>query len=1159
MRLPVMRQPIAPIAILLGAALAGACRTADHTIGTVEPTGGDIVTVRSALGTPLGLREVKPDIVWGGRGVSITIDPTNADVAIAAAEVAGLFRTFDAGVHWQHIDNFIPYRMAEVRWSPSNPSVVIATVLADMHTVSQAGIWRSTDGGTTWKKPATAVPPGCPRAAAWGIAYAPDSNFVYVGTDCGVAVSSDLGATWTHVSPTGSPIRVKTVVAQPNNLLAVLSQIGFHRSPDNGNTWPTAGIGPLGIVDDARYHMRTLTATPVSPDVYISVTFGTGGVLQAFESDDGGGTWNNLNSPVNGNGRPAYVVVHASRDGDPNHFDLYWGNSVTDWRQTCTGTSGQRCGTTWESVHTAHTDNADIAYATGNNCPNYVIGDGGIMRTGDCGLNWMMVGTGPNGWGALQLFDAIGTVNSNHTDLYFATQDNGLWASANDGDTWPRAVGAEGFNIEAQHDSATDDQTVAGRAVCCNAEQLFKQNAHWMLDPETPWKSPPQGAAASDPVQVEPRVWLQFAQTAPSTVNALYISVDDGDTWNPVAGATIAESIGPGLPTFWRGRVAGPVATPTLYLPITRANNTTGLKKITGIRGGGTAAVANADNTLVDIGIAHVGTAQPVWNVDRHDSSRLYAFDAGAGKVKFSSDGGTTWPTDAPLSSLVSGNGQFLLAPHSTAGFGFNENRQVTAFGFDDQDGRRVLTGTEANGVFASFDRGASWAHVQGSELIPVITSFFFDQRVADVYFSSYSRGLWKMGWCSAGGADATPPTFTFVPPDITTESCGAVNIGTARAVDVCGAAAVTVTNNAPARFTPGTTVVTWTARDATGNTVTATQRVTLVLGDDPACCPAGTNIILGTSNNDTLNGTAGSDCILGRGAQDVINGNGGNDFISGGDGDDRIDGGGGNDVIFGGSGQDIITGGIGDDNLFGGDGDDRLSGGAGNDTLHGGQGQDTLLGEDNDDTLFGDDGSDNLDGGNGNDNLIGGPGTNVCAGGAGTNTFTSCAAPVADSCVDGAQNGTETALDCGGGCATKCASGQACVSANDCANGLCSASVCRPSDGPAGNFAGLVQASRQITSDFGSGYCAVLRIINNAAVPTTNWSVVVNLNGSTTYTTWNGGFTGSSGTITVTPAAASNQAVPPGATDASVGFCANRNNPNSGLLPIVVSATGSY
>ena len=33
-----------------------------------------------------------------------------------------------------------------------------------------------------------------------------------------------------------------------------------------------------------------------------------------------------------------------------------------------------------------------------------------------------------------------------------------------------------------------------------------------------------------------------------------------------------------------------------------------------------------------------------------------------------------------------------------------------------------------------------------------------------------------------------------------------------------------------------------------------------MLLGDDPVCCPAGTNVILGTSNGDNLNGGAGRD-----------------------------------------------------------------------------------------------------------------------------------------------------------------------------------------------------------------------------------------------------------------------------------------------------------
>ena len=57
--------------------------------------------------------------------------------------------------------------------------------------------------------------------------------------------------------------------------------------------------------------------------------------------------------------------------------------------------------------------------------------------------------------------------------------------------------------------------------------------------------------------------------------------------------------------------------------------------------------------------------------------------------------------------------------------------------------------------------------------------------------------------------------------------------------------------------------------------------------------CPAGYNIIQGTSHNDVLTGTAGSDCILGKGGDDTIQGLGGNDIIDGAAGKDTILGGG--------------------------------------------------------------------------------------------------------------------------------------------------------------------------------------------------------------------------------------------------------------------------
>lgn len=88
---------------------------------------------------------------------------------------------------------------------------------------------------------------------------------------------------------------------------------------------------------------------------------------------------------------------------------------------------------------------------------------------------------------------------------------------------------------------------------------------------------------------------------------------------------------------------------------------------------------------------------------------------------------------------------------------------------------------------------------------------------------------------------DTTVPIFTLVPPDISMNNCGAASLGTPAATDDC-AGTPTFTNDAPAFFQVGATPVTWTARDASGNTSTATQMVTVNDLTLPAvaCAPAG-------------------------------------------------------------------------------------------------------------------------------------------------------------------------------------------------------------------------------------------------------------------------------------------------------------------------------
>lgn len=156
--------------------------------------------------------------------------------------------------------------------------------------------------------------------------------------------------------------------------------------------------------------------------------------------------------------------------------------------------------------------------------------------------------------------------------------------------------------------------------------------------------------------------------------------------------------------------------------------------------------------------------------------------------------------------------------------------------------------------------------------------------------------------------------------------------------------------------------------------------------GLTPQTVPAGYNIILGTSGEDTLVGTPGKDAIFGMG---------------------------GHDKLIGFEGDDLLVGGDGNDELLGGEGNDLLCGGNGNDSLEGNSGNDCLMGEAGNDSVKGQNGDDGLDGGPGYDFLDGGAGTNTNDGGT---EF--------DQCLNGTNKNCEGGNGGGGGDAVLSRSG---------------------------------------------------------------------------------------------------------------------------------------
>lgn len=129
--------------------------------------------------------------------------------------------------------------------------------------------------------------------------------------------------------------------------------------------------------------------------------------------------------------------------------------------------------------------------------------------------------------------------------------------------------------------------------------------------------------------------------------------------------------------------------------------------------------------------------------------------------------------------------------------------------------------------------------------------------------------------------------------------------------------------------------------------------------------------------------------------------------------------------------------------------------------------------------------------------------------------------------CSNGTMDGDETGVDCGGSCLN----------------------TCPPPPLP-------ISVTLPVTSNWASGYCVNVSVRNNGTRPTLTWMATLNVGPTTINNSWNGNFSGATGSITVAPLGF-NGVINPGQTLTSAGFCATRPAGNTTFLPSVVSATG--
>ncbi len=190
-------------------------------------------------------RMLGPD---GGNVRSLAYDPSNPGHILLTSGAGQIFASNDGGASWELLANFRvsdDYIFDHIIFDPTNPSTIYVAGwgLFDDH---EGGVFRSDDGGKTWKEL-----PG------------------------------------TH----GHSIRAMAIAATDHNLLVVGSLQGVFRSKDGGTTWERITPENPNVLENhaSMKNFVSVAIDPQNPDVIYAGTRHL-----AWKTTNGGQTWHNI-------------------------------------------------------------------------------------------------------------------------------------------------------------------------------------------------------------------------------------------------------------------------------------------------------------------------------------------------------------------------------------------------------------------------------------------------------------------------------------------------------------------------------------------------------------------------------------------------------------------------------------------------------------------------------------------------------------------------------------------------------------------------------------------------------------------------------------------------------------------------------------------------
>ena len=388
--------------------------------------------------------------------------PGKPNLYYFGATGGGIWKTTDGGRSWENIsDGYFGGSMGAITVSKSDPNVIYVgggekTVRGNVS--SGYGIWKSVDAGKTWTESGLEKSRHVPRIAV----HPTNSDIVYAGVmgnlykptqERGVYKSTDGGKTWRKTLFANADAGVVDLQIDPANpRILYASTWRINRTPyslnsggegsalwksiDSGETWTeiskNKGFAPgiLGIIG--------VTVSPVDNQrVWAIVENKDKGGL--YRSDDGGATWSQVNSERKLRQRAWYYTRVYADTEDVNKvyvLNVRYHKSVDG-------------GRTFSTHGAPHGDHHDLWIAPEDSNRMVIGDDGGAQVTYDGGETWSTYHNQPTAQ-----FYRVTTDNHFPYRIYVAQQDNSTVRIPHrtDGfciteDDWESTAGGESAHI----------------------------------------------------------------------------------------------------------------------------------------------------------------------------------------------------------------------------------------------------------------------------------------------------------------------------------------------------------------------------------------------------------------------------------------------------------------------------------------------------------------------------------------------------------------------------------------------------------------------------------------------------------------------------------------------------------------------------------------